>query len=126
MSRHDTDRLSDIISAIEAIQSHLTKGDLYNGLIYDAVRVRLIEIGEAVKATSPDLLAKAPEIPWSAIARMRDHLAHHYFDTDHAVVVDVVDNELSALLVAVEALAQRADDQGDPMEEVQGNEPTDG
>jgi len=37
-------------------------------LIYDAVRVRLIEIGEAVKAISPDLLDVAPEIPWSAIA----------------------------------------------------------
>lgn len=108
MSRHDADRLADITSAIEAIQSHLTKGDLYDGLVYDAVRVRLIEIGEAVKAISPDLLATAPKVPWSAIARMRDHLAHHYFDTDHAIVVDVVDNELPALLAAVETLAQRA------------------
>lgn len=112
MRRHDTDRLSDIASAIEAIQSHLTNGDLYNGLVYDAVRVRLIEIGEAVKAISPDLLAMAPEIPWSAIARMRDHLAHHYFDTDHAVVVDVVDNELPALRAAVEVLAQRVGPNG--------------
>jgi uncharacterized protein with HEPN domain len=107
VSRHDTDRLSDIVNAIEAIQRHLTKGSLYDGLVYDAVRVRLIEIGEAVKAINPDLLATAPEIPWSAIARMRDHLAHHYFDTDHAVVVDVVDNELPTLLAAVEGLTER-------------------
>jgi hypothetical protein len=26
---------------------------------------------------------------------MRAHLAHRYFDTDHAIVQDVVDNELS-------------------------------
>lgn len=108
MSRHDADRLADITRAIDAIQSHLTKGDLYDGLVYDAVRVRLIEVGEAVKAISPDLLATAPEVPWSAIARMRDHLAHHYLDTDHPIVVDVVDNELPALLAAVEAMSDRA------------------
>lgn len=107
MNRHDADRLADVVSAIEAIRDHLTKGDLHDGLVYDAVRVRLIEIGEAVKSISPGLLAAVPEVPWSAIARMRDHLAHHYFDTDHAVVVDVVENELAPLLVAVEALSER-------------------
>lgn len=76
--------------------------------MYDAVRVRLIEIGEAVKDISPDLLATAPEIPWKAIARMRDHLAHRYFDTDHAIVQDVVDNELEPLVHAVRALLDRA------------------
>jgi uncharacterized protein with HEPN domain len=60
-------------------------------LIYDAVRVRLVEIGEAVKGIDPDLLRDAPGVPWKEIARMRDHLAHRYFDTDHAIVQDIVD-----------------------------------
>jgi uncharacterized protein with HEPN domain len=76
VSRHDASRLSDVVEAIEAITAHLSRGDLDDGLVYDAVRVRLIEIGEAVKDISPDLLEAAPEIPWKAIARMRDHLAH--------------------------------------------------
>lgn len=84
-------------------------GDLHDGLIYDAVRVRLIEIGEAVEAINPELLAEAPQIPWGAIARMRDHLAHHYFDTDHAIVQDVVETELSPLLDAVRMLVDRAE-----------------
>lgn len=93
------------------IRSHLTKGDLGDGLVYDAVRVRLIEIGEAVKAISPELLETEASIPWSAIARMRDQLAHRYFDTDHAVVEDVVANELGPLLAAVRSLVDRlADD----------------
>jgi uncharacterized protein with HEPN domain len=41
------------VEAIEAIRSHLDRGDLNDGLVYDAVRVRLIEIGEAVKGISP-------------------------------------------------------------------------
>ena len=38
---------------------------------------------------------------------MRDHLTHRYFDTDHAVVRDVVDNELAPLLDAARALLER-------------------
>lgn len=108
MSRHDAARLGDIADAVEAIQDHLRRGDLHDGLIYDAVRVRLIEIGEAVKGIDPELLANEPDVPWRAIARMRDHLAHRYFDTDHAVVVDVVENELTPLESAVRSLAERA------------------
>lgn len=44
MSRLDAARLDDIIEAVTAIDDHLTKGSLSEGLIYDAVRVRLIEI----------------------------------------------------------------------------------
>lgn len=109
MSRHDRARLDDIADAIGAIHEHIERGDLNDGLIYDAVRVRLIEIGEAVKAISPDLLHEAPDIPWGAIARMRDHLAHHYFDTDHAIVQDVVETELAPLVDAVRTLIDRVD-----------------
>jgi len=111
VSRHDASLLGDIVDAIEAIKDHLTKGDLNDGLVYDAVRVRLIEIGEAVKGISTELLDAEPEIPWKAIARMRDHLTHRYFDTDHAIVRDVVDNELDSLLSAVRSLAARAERQ---------------
>lgn len=109
MSRKDASRLADVLVAIEAINDHLTHGDLSQGLIYDAVRVRLIEIGEAVKGVPSELLDTEPSIPWTAIARMRDHLAHRYFDTDHAVVVDVVENELRPLETAVRALAERTE-----------------
>ena len=68
------------------------------------MRVRLIEIGEAVKGIDSALLDAESTVPWSAIARMRDHLAHRYFD--HAVVVDVVDNELALLEAAVRRLLE--------------------
>ena len=112
MSRQDEARLGDIVDAIAAIRDHLTRGDLHDGLVYDAVRVRLIEIGEAVKGIDPDLLAAAPGVPWKEIARMGDHLAHHYFDTDHAIVQDVIDNDLEALAEAVQSLINQTS-QGD-------------
>ncbi|MCC6437848.1 MAG: DUF86 domain-containing protein [Acidimicrobiales bacterium] len=107
MSRHDGARIADVIDALAAIEAHLARGDLSDGLIYDAVRVRLIEIGEAVKGISDGLLATEPDIPWRAIARMRDHLTHRYFDTDHAIVQDVVENEVGPLRSAMRRLAER-------------------
>lgn len=103
MSRHDTDRLADIVDSIATIRSHLTRGDLEDDLIYDAVRARLMDIGEAVKGISQASLAAEPDIPWGDVAGMRDRLAHRYFDASHAIVRATIDNDLPAL----EAVARR-------------------
>jgi len=97
-------RLTDIQAAIDAIRSHLQRGDLSDGLVFDAVRIRLLEIGEAVKTLPAELLSSQPGIPWAQIARMRDHLAHRYFDTNHAILQATVDNDLPELERAVQAL----------------------
>ncbi len=68
--------------------------------------MRLLEIGEAVKALPADLLSAQPSIPWQQIARMRDHLAHRYFDTAYAILQATVDEDLPALELAVAALSE--------------------
>jgi uncharacterized protein with HEPN domain len=60
VSYREHQRLADIQAAIDAIRSHLRRGDLSDGLVFDAVRIRLVEIGEAVKALPEDLLATQP------------------------------------------------------------------
>lgn len=107
--RSDRQRLDDVIGAAAAITAHMARGNLDDGLIFDAVRVRIIEIGEAVKDIDPDLLATEPGIPWRDVARMRDHLAHSYFDTAHSVVAATVEHDLPDLVLAVERLLQRTD-----------------
>lgn len=104
MSRRDADRLDDILAAAEAIAAHLQRGELTDGLIFDAVRVRLIEIGEAVASLDPELLGREPEVPWTDIKAMRNHLAHRYFDTAHAIVADTLATDLPPLLDAVRRL----------------------
>jgi uncharacterized protein with HEPN domain len=113
MSYRERQRLADIQAATDAIRSPPATRDLSDGLIFDAVRIRLLEIGEAVKALPGDLLATQPSIPWRQIARMRDHLAHRYFDTAHAVLQATVDEDLPDLERAVEALA-RSLEESDP------------
>ena len=107
MSRRSAERLEDVSAAIEAIRGHVARGEITDGLVFDAVRVRLIEIGEAIKDLPAELLATEPHIPWQDIARMRDRLAHRYFDTSHSIVAATVANDLPLLEAAVSRLVER-------------------
>jgi uncharacterized protein with HEPN domain len=104
VTRHDREWLSDILCAIDAISDYVAHGDLHEGVVYDACRARLMEIGEAVKHIDPELLATAPDVAWNQIARMRDILVHHYHDTDFAVVEAVIGERLPSLREAVISL----------------------
>lgn len=103
--RSDRDRLGDIAAACTAITSYLKRGDgADDDIVFDAIRARLIEIGEAAKdLTEPTKLAE-PGIPWNDIARMRDQLTHHYFDTAHSIVRATATNDIPPLAAAVERL----------------------
>jgi uncharacterized protein with HEPN domain len=58
-----------------------------------------------------DLLARQPSIPWRPITRMRDHLAHRYFDTAHSILQATVEEGLPDLEHAVQALSQSLPDE---------------
>jgi uncharacterized protein with HEPN domain len=104
MSRDDATRLRDIITSIDAIQEHLERGEINDSLVFDAVRMRLIEIGEAAKDISPELLAQAGQIPWREVAGMRDWLSHRYFDTAFSIVEATVNHDLAPIRAAAEKL----------------------
>lgn len=110
MSRSDRERLQDILVAVRAIQEYLRFGALDEPIVYDAVRMRLIEVGEAVKSLDPELLADEPGVPWRSIAGMRDRLAHSYFDTLVQVLTVTVTDDLGELEAAVARIAVRAED----------------
>jgi uncharacterized protein with HEPN domain len=48
-----------------------------------------------------------PTLPRSAIARMHDRLAHHYFDTMHSHVAGTISHDLNPLELAVRRLQKR-------------------
>lgn len=104
MRRTNAQWLRDVLVAINAIEQHLQRGALSDPLIFDAVRVRLIEIGEAISHVDQRLLRQEPKIEWRAIKDMRNHLAHNYFGTDEMIVADVVNQGLGALVSAVNRL----------------------
>lgn len=114
MSRDDRQRLDDIVDACDVITRHLARGDVNDGLVFDAVRMRLVEIGEAAKSIDGDLLASEPGIPWSEVARMRDLLTHRYFDTLQSIVEHTATHDLAELRAAVIRMMARLPDDAQP------------
>jgi uncharacterized protein with HEPN domain len=106
-TRDPGQRLADVLDAVTAIRAHLTVGDVEDPLVFDAVRMRLIEIGEAAKSLPEEILALEPSIPWRAICRMRDILTHHYFATLKEEVHSAITHDLDPLERAVNNLVQR-------------------
>jgi uncharacterized protein with HEPN domain len=97
MIRPARERLGDVQAACVAIADYLARDGADDDIVFDAIRVRLIEIGEAVKDIDPKLLESERSIPWTEISRMRDQLAHRYFDTAHSIVRATATNDVPAL-----------------------------
>ncbi|OAN39799.1 HepT-like ribonuclease domain-containing protein [Microbacterium sp. H83] len=107
MSRKTSERLQDIAAACEAVARYARRIDSDDEIVFDAIRARLIEIGEAVKDLSDAATAAEPSIPWSEIAGMRDYLAHRYFDTTHAIVITTARSDVPLLAAAVRRMQSR-------------------
>jgi uncharacterized protein with HEPN domain len=61
-------------------------------------------IGEAVNRLPLDVMAMAPQIPWSNIRAMRNIIAHDYTGIDEAIVRKTVAERLPELRAAVTSL----------------------
>jgi uncharacterized protein with HEPN domain len=103
VSRPSRARLDDILVACTTIEGYASRPE-DDGIVFDAIRIRLVEIGEAVKDLDPSVTASEPDIPWAEMARMRDQLAHRYFDTSHAIVMSTARHDIPLLKAAVERL----------------------
>lgn len=96
--RGDKDHLADIQEALEKIQRYI-EGYTFEQFVQDsktqdAVIRNLEIIGEAAKMVSAPLKKRYPEIPWKAMAGVRDRLIHHYFGIDYETVWRIITREL--------------------------------
>jgi uncharacterized protein with HEPN domain len=106
-SPRDDDRIAHIIEACEQAATFVS-GRSYEEFADDRMLqlalVKLVEIiGEAAKAVSPETQAEHPDVPWSAAARTRDRLTHHYFEINLDRLWSTVADDLPALLAALRA-----------------------
>lgn len=77
-----------------------------DGMLYlDAICMNLIALGEAVKGldkvTKGELLINYPEIYWSGVMKMRDKIAHHYFEMDAEVVYKTLKEDIPMMLPVI-------------------------
>ena len=67
-------------------------------------------IGEAVKNLSPAFRDAHPDVPWNAIAGMRDKLIHGYFGIDADIIWKTVNNDLPEILPVISSLCDKYKD----------------
>ena len=76
----------------------------------DAICMNLIALGEAVKGldkiTQGELLPHYSEIYWSGVMKMRDKIAHHYFEMDAEVVFKTLKEDIPTMLPIIQQMIE--------------------
>jgi len=96
----DRRRLDDILAAIADAGLIVERGRAAfdaDPLVVRAAKNIVTEIGEATKALSPATTDAMPEVPWRAIAGMRDRTIHRYPEVDLDVLWDTLQFDLPEL-----------------------------
>lgn len=99
--------LAHILECIQKIERFTAGGKarfLSDVMIQDAVVRNLEVIGEAAKRLDDAYRTAHPEIPWRALAGLRDVLIHQYEGVDLERVWTIVGGELPDLRKAIAAL----------------------
>ena len=99
-------QLTDWNKDITSYEEYLTSQE---GVKILAANCMLLEArGEGLKKidrkTNKSLLILRPEIPWTEVMGMRDHIAHGYFDIDAELIYVTIKNDLPPLLKAINFL----------------------
>ena len=99
--------LAHILECVERVERFTADGRerfLRDAMVQDAVLRNFEVIGEAAKRLRDDYRTAHPEIPWRALAGLRDVLIHQYEGVDLTRVWTIVENELLGLKQAISAL----------------------
>lgn len=77
-------------------------------IILDAVCMNLIAIGEGIKnldkLTHSEYLNKYHSIYWPGVMKMRDKIAHHYFEVDAEIVYNTVKESVPELYSTIQQM----------------------
>lgn len=110
MQPRDHDRIAHMLEAARKAIAHVrgrNRSDLDTDELLTLALTKLVEIvGEAAKQVSEDVREEHPQVPWSAAARMRDRLIHHYFDVNLDVLWRTVAEELPPLVAEIESFVE--------------------
>lgn len=97
---NDMQRLSDIVDAIEAIETYSVSSYdefLADTKTQDAILYNLIIIGEAANQISEDFQEQYNTIPWSSMIGTRNIIVHGYDQVKLQIVWKILQHDLESL-----------------------------
>lgn len=101
MARTDAEWQQDIVSAIADIRADTVGMNFAtfaaSPAIVRSVLYSIAVMGEAAKNIGPAFKEAHPDIPWRAIAGIRDKIVHAYFRTNTRRIWDVVADDIDRL-----------------------------
>lgn len=103
--------LKDILAAIDSVQSFVAGMTLEefqaDDKTFSAVVRKFEIIGEATKHVPDDIRDQYPNVPWKAMAGMRDRLIHFYFGVDMLIVWKTIHEHLPVLRDALDTIVEQ-------------------
>ena len=107
--RNDTERLHDILEAIERIgeyagvdRARFDRDELIQTWMVHNIQI----IGEAASQLSEEFRSRHQEVAWREISSMRNVIVHAYFSVDLDEVWSAVQNDIPVLKQRVERILQ--------------------
>ncbi len=106
--RHWNERILDILTAIQEIQTFVVDIDFEDfkndQKTMRAVELDLIIIGEAANMIPEDLQEDYPEIAWQLMRGMRNRLVHTYFSVSPKILWDTIQQDLPPVAESLKTL----------------------
>jgi uncharacterized protein with HEPN domain len=99
--------LAHILECVEKIERFTVEGKgrfFRDPMVFDAVLRNFEVIGEAAKRLDDSYRTAHPEVPWRALAGLRDVLIHQYEGVDPERVWSIVEADLPRLKKAISGL----------------------
>lgn len=113
MEKKDLNRLSHMLDAAKAIQTHVKgkkQSDLDNNRLFLGGIIReLLLIGEAANAITSQTKDCIP-LPWKEVIGMRNQLIHAYFDINHKILWMTATDDVPKLIIVLEKFLTKHQD----------------
>jgi len=106
------ERVEDILDAVAETDQFIA------GMTFDqfkadsktmkAVMANFSIIGEAAGHIPGPMISQHPEVPWSVMRAMRNHIVHVYFSIDPKILWDTMQHDLPSLVAPLKKLLGEA------------------
>lgn len=105
MSRTAAALIANAVEHLRILREHLSRGDLDDGTIFDAVCLRLSAAIGSIDAIDTDLRDRVFGSGWPAVWSVRNRIAHGYVYLDRQIILSTVNEDLAEFQANIGRLA---------------------